>query len=103
MIKKISQKNFNETMNSRVAVIDFSAAWCGPCNMLKPILEEVSEELDGKVDFYNIDVDHNQDIAMKYSIQSIPTLIVFKDGRKVEQQVGFQTKEGIYNLVKSHL
>ena len=59
MVKKISQNEFNEVTASEVAVIDFSATWCGPCKMLAPVLEEVSEEYAGKVNFFNVDVDEN--------------------------------------------
>ena len=66
MVKKISQNEFNEVTASEVAVIDFSATWCGPCKMLAPVLEEVSEEYAGKVNFFNVDVDENPDLAMLF-------------------------------------
>ncbi|MBR1743145.1 MAG: thioredoxin, partial [Lachnospiraceae bacterium] len=67
MVKKISQDEFEQTQ-SGVAVVDFSAVWCGPCKMVAPVLEELSEELDGKINFFNVDVDENQDLAEKYGI-----------------------------------
>ena len=86
MVKKISQNEFNEVTASEVAVIDFSATWCGPCKMLAPVLEEVSEEYAGKVNFFNVDVDENPDLAMQYKIMNIPALVVLKKGEKVDTQ-----------------
>ena len=92
MVKKISQNEFNEVTASEVAVIDFSATWCGPCKMLAPVLEEVSEEYAGKVNFFNVDVDENPDLAMQY-----------KMGEKVDTQVGFAPKENIVEFIKKQL
>ena len=91
MVKKISQNEFNEVTASEVAVIDFSATWCGPCKMLAPVLEEVSEEYAGKVNFFNVDVDE------------IPALVVLKKGEKVDTQVGFAPKENIVEFIKKQL
>ena len=100
MVKKISQNEFNEVTASEVAVIDFSATWCGPCKMLAPVLEEVSEEYAGKVNFFNVDVDENPDLAMQYKIMNIPALVVLKKGEKVDTQVGFAPKENIVEFIK---
>lgn len=103
MVKKISEKEFEQVAADHIAVIDFSATWCGPCKMLAPVLEEVSEEMQGKVSFYNVDVDENPSLAVKYGIQNIPALVVLKDGEKVDQQVGFQPKENISRFVEAQL
>ena len=103
MVKKISQNEFNEVTASEVAVIDFSATWCGPCKMLAPVLEEVSEEYAGKVNFFNVDVDENPDLAMQYKIMNIPALVVLKKGEKVDTQVGFGPKENIVEFIKKQL
>jgi thioredoxin 1 len=103
MVKKISQNEFNEVTASEVAVIDFSATWCGPCKMLAPVLEEVSEEYAGKVNFFNVDVDENPDLAMQYKIMNIPALVVLKKGEKVDTQVGFAPKENIVEFIKKQL
>lgn len=103
MVKKISQNEFNEITASEVAVIDFSATWCGPCKMLAPVLEEVSEEYAGKVNFFNVDVDENPDLAMQYKIMNIPALVVLKKGEKVDTQVGFSPKENIVEFIKKQL
>ena len=80
MVKKISKNEFEQVKNDEIAVIDFSAEWCGPCKMLAPVMEEVSEEFGDSVSFYNIDVDENMDIAQMYKIVSIPALILLKKG-----------------------
>lgn len=74
-------------------MIDFSVQWCGPCQRVAPILEEVSDELDGKADFFNIDIDENVDAADEYGITNIPAIMVMKDGEVMDMQVGFQPKE----------
>lgn len=73
-------------------VIDFWAPWCGPCRVLAPIVSEVSDELSGKIDFAKIDVEENGEAALEYGVMSIPTLIVFKDGREVNRIVGSLSK-----------
>ncbi|MCR5481546.1 MAG: thioredoxin [Clostridia bacterium] len=103
MIKKITEKEFAEVMEKDIALIDFSAAWCGPCQMIAPVLEEVSEELGNEVAFYNIDIDENPAIAMKYDVTSIPTLLVLKKGETAAVQVGFQPKPGLVSFIKSQL
>lgn len=103
MVKKVNEKEFKEVMGSGVVVIDFSATWCGPCQMLAPVMEQVSEEMDGKASFYNIDVDENPNISREYSIMNIPAIVVLKDGKKVEMEVGFQPKENICGFIEKHL
>ena len=103
MVKKISQEEFEQVKNDDIAVIDFSAEWSGPCKMLAPVMEEVSEELGDSVSFYNIDVDQNMDIAQQYRIVSIPALLVLKKGEKVDMQIGFQPKDGVVEFIKKNL
>lgn len=98
MVTKIVGNVIPEEAKSGVAVIDFSATWCGPCKMLAPVLDEVAEELADKMNFFNADVDENPSLAEKYNIMNIPALVIIKDGEKVDMQVGFQPKE---NLVKA--
>ena len=103
MVKKISENEFQDAVASGVSVVDFSATWCGPCKMVAPVLEEVSEELAGKVNFYNVDVDENGNLAEEYGITNIPALMVVKDGKKQEIQVGFQPKENICKYIEQYL
>ncbi len=74
------------------AMVDFWAVWCGPCKMVAPIVEELAGELDGKLAVFKVDVDANPGVAEKYGIQSIPTLLVFRDGQLVKQMVGYMPK-----------
>ena len=103
MVKKISQAEFEQVKQDELAVIDFSAEWCGPCKMLAPVMEEVSQELGDKASFYNVDVDENMGLAQQYRIVSIPAVLVLKKGEKVDMQIGFQPKPAITELIKSHM
>ena len=103
MVKKIKEAQFEEVKNSSVAVVDFSATWCEPCKMLAPVLEEVAGDLQSKVNFFNADVDECPNLAGEYGIMSVPCLILFKDGVKVDQAVGFQPKEAIAQWIESNL
>jgi thioredoxin 1 len=84
-------------------VVDFWAVWCGPCKMIAPVLEQIAEEHDGQIKVTKIDVDHNNESAMKYGVMSIPTLILFKNGQAVERLVGFMPKEKLWAKIKPHL
>lgn len=99
MVKKINEAEFSEAEGKAAAVIDFNAVWCGPCRMLGPVLSELSDEYTGKVDFYSVDVDQNQDLAVKYGISSIPALIVLKDGEEAGRQVGFVPKPALKSFI----
>lgn len=103
MVKKISEKDFAEVKEQKVALIDFSATWCGPCKMIAPVLEEVSEQMSDKVAFYNVDVDENPSLAQKYGIVSIPALVILKDGEKADMQVGFVPKDNIVAFINAQL
>lgn len=91
----IDDKNFEQlVLNSEMPVlVDFWATWCKPCLMVAPIIEELAEEYSGKVAFGKVNVDQNPKIASKYSIMSIPTMLIFKKGEPVSQIVGFKPKQ----------
>lgn len=92
--------NFDEEIKSGVVVVDFFATWCGPCKMLAPVIEEVEREIKD-VKFMKIDVDKNEDLARRFGVMSIPTIIVFKDGEIKNQNVGFMTKDEVIDLINS--
>ena len=102
MVKKITNNDLNEAKKG-AAVVDFSAVWCGPCQMLAPVMEELSEELSGKAEFYNADSDENMGLAQEYRIVSIPAVIVLKDGVEVARTVGFQPKDAMRSFIEEQL
>lgn len=86
--------------SSLPVMVDFSAEWCGPCRMAAPIIDELSETYKDKILIGKIDVDASVQTAAKYGVQSIPTVIVFKDGREVERKVGFGGRNGYEEMIK---
>lgn len=103
MVKEIREDGFDEVINSRLAVVDFNAVWCGPCKMLSPILNEVSEELAEKADFFAVDVDENQHLAIQNKIQSIPAILIYKNGEIVDRQVGFLPKAQLVDFIEKNM
>ena len=103
MVTEINTNNFDsEINNGGVTVVDFFADWCGPCRKMGPILEEVETELTS-VKFTKINTDNNIEIAKKYQISGIPTLMVFKNGEPVERIVGLMPKSSIITNIEKHI
>jgi len=104
MVMEINQENFEEIINSDTpVVVDFWAPWCGPCKMLGPVLEEVSNELEGKMKITKLNVDENQPIAIEYGVASIPTVLVFKNGKLMDKFVGFMPKAAIMEKLEKQI
>ena len=99
MVHKIEQNNMQDALKAKVAVVDFSATWCEPCKMLAPIMEELSEEMAGQVEFYNADTDENMDLALANKVTSIPALFLLRDGQIVDRMIGFQSKQALKNWI----
>ena len=99
MVHKIEQNNMQDALKAKVAVVDFSATWCGPCKMLAPIREELSEEMPRQVEFYNADTDENMDLALANKVTSIPALFLLRDGQIVDRMIGFQSKQALKNWI----
>lgn len=105
MAAEITDSNFEEKINatSGVVLVDFWAEWCGPCRMLTPIIEELSDEYEGKAVVGKLNVDEQPETAAKFGVRSIPTVLVFKNGEVVEKQVGVAPKNAYKGLLDKHL
>lgn len=101
-IVHVTDQNFNEEIANGVVLVDFWATWCGPCKMIAPVLEEIDAEMGEQVKIAKLDVDNNQATAAEYQVMSIPTLLLFKDGKQVAKTVGFQPKEALVEFINSN-
>lgn len=91
-----------QVLNAKGTVlVDFWATWCGPCKMLGPVIEELAKEFDGKAVIGKVNIDDEQELAVKYGIMSIPTVVVFKDGKEVNRLVGLQSKQVLSRMVEN--
>ncbi|MBP3928412.1 MAG: thioredoxin [Peptostreptococcaceae bacterium] len=104
MAKIVNTANFRGTVeeSNNVVVVDFFATWCGPCKMLAPVFDSLSEELTD-VDFVKVDIDQSLELAQKFGITTVPTMMIFKDGKVVDTLVGFMPKDNLKAKVQAHL
>jgi len=104
-ITNLSSESFKSTVGSATTpvLVDFWAPWCGPCKAIAPILEELATELDGQVKICKVNVDENDAISAEYGIRAIPTMLLFKGGRMVEQIVGMMPKATLKSKLTAHL
>ena len=98
MLKKLNDQNFDTEISNGTVLVDFYAEWCGPCKMIAPILDEIAEEREDIV-VGKVNVDESVAIASKYQIVSIPTLIVFKDGKEQKRSVGYMPKSAVISIL----
>ena len=103
MAVALNKENFEETINSWVTLVDFWAEWCGPCQMMLPVLEDFSNKMDGKMTVAKVNVDENPEIAGQFRVMSIPTLIVFKDWEPVETMVWVQQIDKLNEVCGKYL
>lgn len=101
----IDDSNFDKVvLQAKIpTLVDFWATWCGPCRMVAPVVDELSEEYDGRINFAKVDVDQNSQVASRYGVMSIPTLIIFKDGKPVSNLVGFRPKADLKKSLEAAL
>lgn len=100
-IKKLSEDNFEKDIENGVTLVDFYADWCGPCRMMTPVLEKVAKEVHGQAMVAKLDIDQAQKVASSYQITSVPTLILFKDGKEMGRLVGLRDMETVKDFIFS--
>jgi thioredoxin 1 len=98
---KLTDSNFDERVlrSKGLALVDFGAVWCAPCRELEPVIRELADEFAGKVIVAQVDVDENRELARRYEVESVPTILVFKDGKLKERLVGLQPKYFLKNML----
>ncbi|MCM2532642.1 thioredoxin [Neobacillus pocheonensis] len=102
-ISHVTDQTFKANIKEGLVLVDFWAPWCGPCKMIAPMLEEIDSEMGNKVTIIKLDTDENQETTSAFGVMSIPTLILFKDGKAVEKVIGYQPKEALTDLISKHV
>ncbi len=100
-ILTLTPKNFQQQIKGKTVLIDFWAAWCGPCRMMAPVLNEVTTELTGNERVGKVDIEQHQSLAVKYNVRSIPTMILFKNGVEADRFVGIKTKGFLLKQIRN--
>jgi|688.fasta_scaffold441087_3 thioredoxin 1 len=103
MIKPVDLSNFDQAVSKGVVVVEFYASWCSPCKILLPILQELSIEYDDIVSFYNVDVDEHEELATKFNIKGVPTILIFKKGEMEQSITGMVLKSVLIEKLKRWL
>ena len=94
----VNKDNFDKEVSTGTVLVDFNASWCGPCRMIRPILDEIAEERSSSK-IVSVDIDEQAELAMKYNVSSIPCLVLFKDGQEVTRSIGLKPKDEIEKLL----
>ncbi len=104
-IMYVSDDTFDKEVlqSSQPVLVDFYADWCGPCRAIAPIIEEIARELHTRLKVVKLDVEQNSQTAMEYGVQSIPTLLIFKNGKEVERLIGYMSKSKLLSKIEPHL
>ena len=100
---ELTQENFESTVKEGVSLVDFWAPWCGPCRMIAPVIDELASEFDGKANICKVNTDEQQDLAVKYGVRSVPTILFMKDGEIVDQVIGAQSKQALADKIDAQL
>ena len=98
---ELTQENFESTVKEGVSLVDFWAPWCGPCRMLSPVIDELAKEFEGKANICKVDTDAQQELAVKYGVRSVPTILFMKDGEIVDQLIGAQSKQALADKINA--
>lgn len=99
LIKHFTDNDFDAQIMDGLVLVDFHANWCGPCRMLAPVLEEVAQAMQGQAVIGKVDIDHAQNVAARFQIASVPTMILFKNGQEVSRLVGLRNADGIKEFI----
>lgn len=100
-VTNITSSNFDESISQGVVLVDFYADWCGPCQMLSPIIDEIANEMTD-IKFYRVDTDVEEQLSTRYRIMYLPTLVIFKDGEKVDESIGLISKEELIDFINNN-
>lgn len=102
MVKTVKEDRFDDIKESKAAVADFSATWCGPCKMMAPVFHAVADEMGDEVDFYSVDVDENPGLAAANKVFSVPTLILYKAGVEASRSVGAISRSDLLDFIEKN-
>ena len=102
-LKYLNDENFQETVSKGVTLVDFYADWCGPCKRIAPVIEELATEMQGKATIAKLDIEQAQSTTAKFQVMSIPTIIIFKDGKEVDRIIGLASKDRLEKSIAAVL
>lgn len=102
-MKVINSNEFNELMDEEAVLVDFFATWCGPCKMLSPVLESVADKMGNRVHIVKVDVDESPELAAKFGVMSVPTMIMFKNGKQVDAFAGYMPEANLISKIEKNL
>lgn len=100
-MRVINENEFNELVSDGLVLVDFFAGWCGPCRMLAPILEDLASE-ESDIEVYKVNVDNDPDLAREFQVSSIPTMILFKDGKQIDKKIGLAPKDALKAWINTY-
>ncbi len=103
LVKELTNENFMAVTDKGVSLVDFWAPWCGPCRMIAPVIDELSNDFEMRANICKVNTDDNQDIIKKYNVKSIPTILIMKDGEVIETIVGAQAKDKLTEAINKAL
>ncbi|WP_320035689.1 thioredoxin [Halarcobacter sp.] len=100
---ELTTENFESTVGEGVSLVDFWAPWCGPCRMLSPVIDELATDFEGKANICKVNTDEQQDLAVKFGVRSVPTILIMKNGEIVDQVIGAQPKQALADKISAQL